>query len=125
MASGDHTSLSENTNHFSWWVVVRGNEKVSAHLSLSLSLSLSILRIPSGTKEDLRDDPATLDKLKEQHSPPVTEEEGKELGKSLGAALYLECSALTQKGLKHVFQEACRIAMKPSKSAKKSKCLLV
>lgn len=48
------------------------------------------------------------------------------MAKELGAVKYLECSALTQKGLKNVFDEAIIAALEPpaGKSGKK-KCLLL
>ena len=63
-------------------------------------VSCTLLSLYPGTKLDLRTDPKTLSKLEESHSPPITEEEGHELQRKLGGALYLECSSLTQTGLK-------------------------
>lgn len=45
------------------------------------------------------------DKLQRQKQSPVLEEEGVKLAKELGAVKYVECSALTQKNLKNVFDE--------------------
>jgi len=59
-----------------------------------------------GTKIDLRDDKETLENLKGEKLP--TKEMGEELAKQIGAKFYLECSALTQEGLKRVFEEAIR-----------------
>ena len=39
----------------------------------------------------------------------LTQEEGKSLAKDLGARAYVECSALTQEGLKNVFDESIRL----------------
>ena len=61
-----------------------------------------------GTKVDLRGDRATLDMLTKKQEEVVSKEEGKRMAKSLKAAKYLECSALTRVGLKHVFDEAIR-----------------
>jgi cell division control protein 42 len=54
---------------------------------------------------DLRDDPHVIDKLQRQKQKPVTAESGEKLARELGAVKYVECSALTQKGLKNVFDE--------------------
>jgi GTPase SAR1 family protein len=59
-----------------------------------------------GTKIDLREDKETLDKLKKEKLP--TYEDGVKLAATIGAKMYLECSALTQEGLKRVFEEAIR-----------------
>ena len=58
-----------------------------------------------GTQIDLRDDPNVKEKLARQKQVPVTEEQGRQLAKELGAVKYVECSALTQRGLKNVFDE--------------------
>lgn len=58
-----------------------------------------------GTQIDLRDDPQVLEKLARQKQRPVTPEQGERLARELGAVKYVECSALTQKGLKNVFDE--------------------
>ena len=58
-----------------------------------------------GTQIDLRDDPQVLEKLSRSKQRPVTSEQGERLARELGAIKYVECSALTQKGLKNVFDE--------------------
>jgi len=59
-----------------------------------------------GTKIDLREDKETLENLKGEKLP--TPEMGQNLAQQIGAKMYLECSALTQEGLKRVFEEAIR-----------------
>ena len=58
-----------------------------------------------GTQVDLRDDPQVIEKLARQKQRPVAMEQGERLARELGAVKYVECSALTQKGLKNVFDE--------------------
>lgn len=58
-----------------------------------------------GTQVDLREDSSVREKLARQKQEPVREEDGKKLANELGAVKYVECSALTQKGLKNVFDE--------------------
>lgn len=58
-----------------------------------------------GTQVDLRDDPQVMEKLQRQKQRPVVPEQGERLARELGAVKYVECSALTQKGLKNVFDE--------------------
>jgi len=84
-----------------------------------------------GTKLDLRDNPETVQSLKENGLKPITTDDGNRLAKEVGAAKYLECSALTQKGLPNVFEEAVKAVfadqkdrLQPSKK-KKDKCLLM
>ncbi|CAG8620775.1 5948_t:CDS:2 [Acaulospora colombiana] len=65
-----------------------------------------------GTKLDLREDPASIEKLRERRMAPVTYQQGMSMHKEIGATKFLECSALTQKGLKNVFDEAIRAVCK-------------
>lgn len=74
-----------------------------------------------GTKLDLRDDPETVNKLKEKKLDVVQFSSGLQMCKDIGAVKYLECSALTQKGLKNVFDEAIRAVLCPKKVTKKKK----
>ena len=80
-----------------------------------------------GTKLDLRSDSNTVAKLREKNQTPITTEEGMEMARLIGAIKYLECSALTQKGLKNVFDEAIRVVLVPPQKAKKSrkKCIIM
>lgn len=80
-----------------------------------------------GTKLDLRDDKETIEKLKEKKLAPVLYTDGLKMSKEISAQKYLECSALTQKGLKTVFDEAIRAVLCPQvkKTKKKGVCLLL
>ncbi|WFD21178.1 GTPase Cdc42 [Malassezia caprae] len=62
-----------------------------------------------GTQVDLRDDPTVVEKLARQKLRPISAEMGERLARELGAVKYVECSALTQKGLKNVFDEQERL----------------
>ncbi|KAK1862976.1 hypothetical protein I4F81_005542 [Pyropia yezoensis] len=64
-----------------------------------------------GTKSDLRTDPAEVAKLASRHTTPVSTDEGKHAARTIGAACYHECSALTQHGLKDVFDDALRLTL--------------
>lgn len=80
-----------------------------------------------GTKLDLRDDGETIEKLKEKRLSPITYTQGLLMTKEIRAVKYLECSALTQKGLKTVFDEAIRAVLNPNKAPTKKSmgCSLV
>ncbi len=56
---------------------------------------------------------------------PVTVEVGEKHARELGAVKYVECSALTQKGLKNVFDEAIVAALNPPETKKKAGCMLL
>ncbi|KAM9395505.1 rho-related GTP-binding protein RhoQ-like isoform 2-T2 [Salvelinus alpinus] len=68
-----------------------------------------------GTQIDLRDDPKTIAKLNDMKEKPITTEQGQKLAKEIGACVYVECSALTQKGLKTVFDEAIIAILNPKR----------
>ncbi|TIC75806.1 hypothetical protein E3Q00_00528 [Wallemia mellicola] len=81
-----------------------------------------------GTKLDLRSDPQAVNALRARRMEPINYSQGVELSKDINAIKYLECSALTQKGLKGVFDEAIRAVLVPQgrKSKRKQKgCVLV
>lgn len=106
-----------------------------------------------GTKLDLRDEKDTIEKLKEKKLTPITYPQGLALAKEIGesrtfgchvwvgwdeipyspscmsgsdAVKYLECSALTQRGLKTVFDEAIRAVLCPQPTkVKKKACSLL
>ena len=78
-----------------------------------------------GTQQDLRDDPTMIGKLDKNKQKPVTNEQGEACAKQLQAVKYVECSALTQKGLKNVFDEAILAALEPPTVTKKGKCMLL
>lgn len=78
-----------------------------------------------GTKLDLRDDPDTLERLKENRLKCITYEQGKKLADELGAAAYVECSALTQRGLKEVFEKVyCAVVGNPDTVHRRDKCVI-
>ncbi|KAK9475788.1 P-loop containing nucleoside triphosphate hydrolase protein [Lipomyces japonicus] len=79
-----------------------------------------------GTKLDLREDKETIDKLREKRMTPITYPQGLQMAKDIHAVRYLECSALTQKGLKAVFDEAIRAVLMPAAPVKKQKkCVIL
>ena len=79
-----------------------------------------------GTKVDLREDKETLERLREKQLSPITYQQGLQMAKEISAVKYLECSALTQKGLKNVFDEAIRAVLSPAAPKKaKKKCTLL
>jgi len=78
-----------------------------------------------GTKSDLRKDDNTIKQLNSRQQAMVTLENAQRMAKEIGAVNFLECSALTQEGLKQVFDDAIRAAMsRPSKPTGK-KCNLL
>jgi GTPase SAR1 family protein len=111
--------LSASVGHLIPYFLSQWFPEISHHAP-----STSIVLV--GTKLDLREDPATIDKLRERYvstrlslwpclarslcrrMAPITYMQGVNMQKDIGAVKYLECSALTQKGLKNVFDEAIR-----------------
>ena len=72
-----------------------------------------------GTKLDLRSDVEMVAKLSEKGQKPVSFEEGQAVANEIKAVKYLECSALTQEGLKNIFDSAIRVHIMPQTTKKK------
>lgn len=78
-----------------------------------------------GTKIDLREDKETLQILAENGQAPIKREQGQKLANKIRAVKYLECSALTQRGLKQVFDEAVRAVLRPQPVRRRQrKCVI-
>lgn len=83
-----------------------------------------------GTQVDLRDDPKQVERMMASQrggraAGLITQEQGERLARELGGRKYVECSALTQKGLKNVFDEAIVAALEPPVVKKTKKCLIL
>ncbi|CAR24110.1 Cell division control protein 42 [Lachancea thermotolerans] len=78
-----------------------------------------------GTQIDLRDDKVIIEKLQRQRLRPISAEQGERLARELRAIKYVECSALTQRGLKNVFDEAIVAALEPPVIKKSKKCTIL
>ncbi|XP_034477791.1 ras-like GTP-binding protein Rho1 [Drosophila innubila] len=79
-----------------------------------------------GNKRDLRSDPDHLKELAKRKQQIITKEEGMEMAQRIKAFAYLECSALTQEGVREVFETATRASFQVvlTKNNKK-KCVLL
>lgn len=73
-----------------------------------------------GTQCDLRNDVKVLIELAHYKEEPVPVAEAQQMAESIGAT-YMECSALTQKNLKEVFDNALLCALKLTDPLKRNK----
>lgn len=71
-----------------------------------------------GTKGDLRNDERMIQQLKLNGMSVVERAEAEKLALEIGAFKYCECSAMTQEGLKDVFQVAIKAAFNAAKDKK-------
>uniref|UniRef100_A0A2K5I950 Cell division control protein 42 homolog n=1 Tax=Colobus angolensis palliatus TaxID=336983 RepID=A0A2K5I950_COLAP len=78
-----------------------------------------------GTQIDLRDDSSTIEKFAKNKQKPITPETAEKLACDLKAVRYVECSALTQKGLKNVLDKAILAALEPPEPKKNHGCVLL
>ncbi|KAH3674881.1 hypothetical protein WICPIJ_009451 [Wickerhamomyces pijperi] len=75
-----------------------------------------------GCKVDLRDDQATIQKLREENLSPVSAAEGEDVAGKIGAIKYIECSAKRNFNVDEVFKAATRASlMGKEKKTKKAK----
>ena len=90
---------------------------------------LSLVGVPKilvGTKLDLRDNPAEMERLRGRNQKPISTAQGDAMRKKIAAISYKECSALTQAGLKDIFDEAIKVVLFPEQQKKKKKgCTLL
>lgn len=75
---------------------------------------------------DLRESPETKTSLASRGQQAIYTQQGSNEAFQLGAAKYLECSALTQEGLKQVFDDAIRVVLaSQSKPANVGCCIIL
>ncbi|KAF7315413.1 Cell division control protein 42 [Mycena indigotica] len=77
-------------------------------------------------KTDLRDNAETVENLANEHRRPISAEQGLRLSRELSASRYVECSGLTQEGLKELFDEAFAAAIEgKAKRKSPSRCTIL
>ncbi len=74
--------------------------------------SLNIPYLVVATKTDLRNNPTSIQQLKDSEITFVSSEEGRDVAEMVGACGYCECSALEGVGMSEVFEAATREALK-------------
>jgi Ras-related C3 botulinum toxin substrate 1 len=77
-----------------------------------------------GNKRDLRSDPEIAARLAEKQLDMVSFDQAVAMAKKHDCASYVENSALTQEGLKDVFDECIRCVVTPRRPADDSKCVV-
>ncbi len=78
-----------------------------------------------GLKKDLRTDQETIERLAKVRQAPITTSQGMEMAREMGAVGYFECSALTQGGVKTVFDEIIMVTeVTTTKKQKRKKCII-
>uniref|UniRef100_A0A6B2LKI4 Uncharacterized protein n=1 Tax=Arcella intermedia TaxID=1963864 RepID=A0A6B2LKI4_9EUKA len=70
-----------------------------------------------GTKLDLRENEEIIANLAKEDQSPISYEQGLFVAQKIHAMKYMECSALTQSGLRNVFEEAIRSVWKKQQEA--------
>lgn len=78
-----------------------------------------------GTKSDLRNDSSAQSSLQSKGLSMVSTADADGMARGIGAVKSMECSALTQEGLKGVFDEAIRAALNKPKAKKKKGCIVL
>lgn len=85
-------------------------------------------KILVGTKIDLRNNEEIIKNLKKKKNYPILYQQGETMAKKINAVKYVECSSMTQKGIKKVFEEAIRAALKNNygmRNASRNTCNLL
>jgi Ras family protein A len=74
----------------------------------------------AGFKHDLKEDPYTVERLASQTRRPVRYSEGLAAAKYIGAAAYVECTALNGAGIRSLFEVVARCTLNMALSLNKS-----
>lgn len=77
-----------------------------------------------GTKADLRDNEETQVYLKRQGLSFVKREQGEHMKNKIKAITHLECSALTKRGVKEVFDQVIESVINPKLKSSGNKCVI-
>ncbi|KAJ7064720.1 P-loop containing nucleoside triphosphate hydrolase protein [Mycena amicta] len=80
------------------------------------------------TQTDTRDNIEVVNALAALRQRPISTEQGLRLSREVGAARYVECSALTMKGVNDPFEQAVDAAIESPRfygNSKKSRCLIL
>jgi GTPase SAR1 family protein len=72
-----------------------------------------------GANVDLREDAATVERLKATEQEPIASDVGLALATEFGAANYLEVTTVTQQGLEAAFEECVRDVLYPMRASLK------
>ena len=75
----------------------------------------AVPKILVGAHLELREDKATIERLKSMNYAPITSQQGESMRKQIGAVAYMECSALTRVGIEEIFDTAARAVLFPER----------
>ncbi|KAG9024282.1 GTP-binding protein Rho1 [Serendipita sp. 407] len=78
-----------------------------------------------GCRSDLRRDRKVIESFRKAGLEFITSEKADSLAQSIGAVMYLECSAVTGEGVSEVFEQATRAALSSQKSKNPKSCLIL
>ncbi|KAK9467855.1 P-loop containing nucleoside triphosphate hydrolase [Lipomyces arxii] len=78
-----------------------------------------------GTKADLRNDPTSIARLRQDEQAPVTQAQGKNMANRLKAFRYVECSALKNFNLDAIFEAVGEAIYNPKKKHKRKFCIIL
>ncbi|KAJ2401050.1 GTP-binding protein Rho1 [Coemansia sp. RSA 2559] len=68
-----------------------------------------------GLKEDLRHNQDIVNQLERDGQAPTTREQALQVARTIGAHMYLECSAKENRGVKEIFTAAVKSTLRPAK----------
>lgn len=75
-----------------------------------------------GLKKDLREDPMKQEEMRKKSWGFMTDNDGVQAAREIGARKYLECSSLTGEGVDDVFEVATRAALLKFEKGERGGC---